>query len=1171
MRSISSAAARLTAVAALSLSGIAGVGLAHAASGARAHPSVHRVQTGPALLPAGHSWTVTLVTGDVVHVTTTARGRPPLVTIAPRHERRPIFFTKFVDTRGDIEVVPSDVAPLIGRVLDPALFNVTTLIRNGDDDAHRASLPLIIQGHPSGLVALPELARGPVLGSISAIAATEPRRTAVKVGGVLAAMASAVTRAGPVRPQATGGISYLWLDRTIHVTDAVSPRVLADLASGRVVLDHNLVQIGAPVAWRVGDTGKGVKVAVLDTGVDAAFPDLRGQIVAERNFTSKQVNAVDDRVGHGTFVAALIAGTGRASAGARRGVAFGARLVIGKVLNDQGSGTESQAIAGMQWAAARARIVNLSFDAGPSAGFDPQSEAINHLTTVDHVLFVAAAGNSGPSGETVGSPASAKAALAVGAVDGRDRLVSFSSRGPVLTSFAIKPEVTAPGLNITGARAAGTSLGLPIDPDYTVGSGTSFAAPEVAGAAAILAALHPTWSPARLKADIVSTSAAATGGDFYEAGGGRVDIGAEISHPVTAITAIADLGAAGTSTKLVRTTVSWGNTSRHAVRLSLSVRLTQRFAHRAPSRSYRLTATSVRVPAYGTASMDLLVRPRLLAGGPGLYEGEVIARYGKIKIRTPISFYLRPPTHTLIVKATALPGTTPSNFYSFGSIFDVSDPDFVQQFPVTFTWPAGKVKQVKLSVPDGHYWIMGVIEDNGPSGRQAIAGYPELNISRNTSLVLDGASALPATATVTGRSTLIDNEGVHVERAFAGQVDGLDEFYYPGLSGPPVTSSPLFVRFSGVAHTGTFRAYSWFRLSNPPSSKSFFAYDLYHSINPAKPATDAYTVTPAEQAKLAKVTVHFYGLDGNTALVQDSRYGLTPAGFLAVQNVGASVPGGSTRIDYVSTGPQILWDDEAVPPLTFQGQDDQGLWVTEVPGFTAYTPRSQHVLDWVRQPFVPGPYSGTKLSVSGCTPLPTTRVRTYIQVDLVELQDLPDGFDCLGSFGTPNAMHLYLGNHPITDGHPKSGLFRVPVKTGTYRLTFTDDWSKVFTVSVKTSTTWTFRSGAPAGSAQVQIPLLLVRYHLPLNLLNHPDGSTAILTVTRVAGTPRSTVTGFRVWTSTDGGKIWKLAAARALGGGQFAVTMPHVSVGQGVSLHVRASDAGGSKIDQTIIAAYNG
>jgi subtilisin family serine protease len=157
------------------------------------------------------------------------------------------------------------------------------------------------------------------------------------------------------------------------------------------VLDHNLVQIGAPAAWRAGDTGAGVKVAVLDSGVDAAFPDLRGQIAARRNFTSPNRSVVTDKVGQGTFVAGLIAGTGRTAGGERRGVAFGARLVIGKVIGNNGFGLESWVIAGMEWAAARARVINMSLEGGLSNGRDPLSQALNRLTASRHVLFVAAA------------------------------------------------------------------------------------------------------------------------------------------------------------------------------------------------------------------------------------------------------------------------------------------------------------------------------------------------------------------------------------------------------------------------------------------------------------------------------------------------------------------------------------------------------------------------------------------------------------------------------------------------------------------------------------------------------------------------------------------------------------------------------------------------------------
>src|SRR5215469_2578493 len=102
-----------------------------------------------AVLPAGRSWTVTLITGDVVTVRTVL-GRPPLVAVRPGPGRTHVIFSKFVDSLGHVLVLPHDVAPLVGRVLDPALFDVTTLILNGDDDAHRSFLPLIVQGRAAG-------------------------------------------------------------------------------------------------------------------------------------------------------------------------------------------------------------------------------------------------------------------------------------------------------------------------------------------------------------------------------------------------------------------------------------------------------------------------------------------------------------------------------------------------------------------------------------------------------------------------------------------------------------------------------------------------------------------------------------------------------------------------------------------------------------------------------------------------------------------------------------------------------------------------------------------------------------------------------------------------------------------------------------------------------------
>ena len=131
---------------------------------------------------------------------------------------------------------------------------------------------------------------------------------------------------------------------------------------------------------------------------------------------------------------------GAKSGGKYKGVAPGASLLDGKVLNDKGQGDMSQVIAGMEWAVAeKADVANLSLGAYDSPEIDPAEEAINRLSAESKTLFVVAAGNNGAQGAgSISTPGSADAALTVGAVDKQDVLAPFSSIGPRLGDEAIK-------------------------------------------------------------------------------------------------------------------------------------------------------------------------------------------------------------------------------------------------------------------------------------------------------------------------------------------------------------------------------------------------------------------------------------------------------------------------------------------------------------------------------------------------------------------------------------------------------------------------------------------------------------------------------------------------------------------------------------------------------------
>jgi subtilisin family serine protease len=1045
---------------------------------------------------------VTLLTGDVVHLRTRAGG-PPLVSVDPGPGRRSVLFRRDILPDGTVRVIPLDVASKIGSVYDPALFDVTALIKDGDDDAHRSDLPLIVQ-HGSGMRAL---AAGRTLSSLGATAVRQPKKQALT-------------------PKATSaaGVRHIWLDRKVRAT----------------ALDHNLDQIGAPAAWKAAATGKGVKVAVLDTGVDATHPDLKGRIAEQKNF-SESPDTVD-RYGHGTHVAATIAGTGAAANGERRGVAPDADLVIGKVLGDDGYGEESAIIAGMEWAAANAPIVSMSLGgySGDPAN-EPMTKALDDLTAEDGTLFVVAAGNDGAR-DTIEAPGIAGSALTVGAVDGQDQVADFSSRGG---RTVLKPEITAPGVGVVAARAAGTTMGHAVDATYTSADGTSMATPHVAGAAADLLQKHPSWDAARLKAALVST-ADATSGTVYQTGAGRLDIGTAATATVTGDQATAAFGSVPHgSTAALTKQLTWTNTGKSAVTLRLAATLSDTHGKAAAALSLPPT---VSVPAGGSAGVTLSLDPKRLTTA-GEYGGVLTAKAAGVSLRTPVGAFAEPETHTLTLKATALPGTPDGAMSGWVSVSDLDD---YTLFSDSVAFDADGT--AKITVPTGRYVVLGEIDDTTAGEERAVlAGTTELTVDDDLTLPLDASRAQPLRISAPGMTPDPDAaQGLQIERS-VGDDTWVASVYSFGGS-PAVYTVPI-----AAVRTGTLRAYAFTRLTDGGKTVE----DVLHDLGGSVPASVDYRPDPKS---LARIDQRFGTINGDTKdPVGEIRYGIDPAGFL-VSEGDSQAPAGSTRTDYVTTEPGIQWADEAAPPNL-----GRGMWVTELP-VRRYAAGSTQTSEWVRQPFRPGPYSATGATPSECAPGASTRSRGNIHVELVDLQDLTDGFDCLTDMPewdavSTRSMKLYAGDTLAGTVDRSHGDFTVPATAGTYRLDYDLDASQALPISTKTSTEWTFHSNP----VEERLPLLLVDYRLPLDLLNRPNGDTATFTVSRVAGAASAKATGLKLWTSLDDGTTWQSAKVSAAAGGKYSATLPHAGKGQAVSLRVQATDSGGSKIDQTIIRAYFG
>ncbi|MFI1280870.1 S8 family peptidase [Streptomyces sp. NPDC020858] len=581
--------------------------------------------TVPARPSATHK--VTLVTGDVVTVITMADGKQTADVDRPDSA---VGGVKIQQIKGDLFVIPDEAVPLLGADrLDRRLFNVTDLIEMGYDDAKSTAVPLIATytRSRSGAPVEPTAPRG--------------SRLTRELGGIGGAVLStekqqARTFWSSVAPQGSAtlgaGVAKLWLDGRVKTS-----------------LKESVPLIGAPTAWAAGYTGKGVKVAVLDTGIDVNHPDFAGVIDGTASFVPGE--AVTDVNGHGTHVAGTIVGSGAASGGVDKGVAPGADLYVGKVLGGaEGYGQDSWIMAGMQWAAeSGADVVNMSLgDSYPTDGSDPMSQTVDALSAQYGTLFVIAAGNAGP--ESISAPGAAASALTVAATDKQDRLASFSSTGPLTRSGGMKPDIAAPGVDITAARSSQMTDGG--EGSYRTISGTSMATPHVAGAAALLAQQHPDWTGTQLKEHLMSSAKGLDGGySPYEVGTGRLDVAAALGTTVRGTGSLFFGNYTWPhepSDVAVTEALTFTNTG--SADLTLNLALTG-------GNPFTLGATKVTVPAGGTATVPVTGDPGAVPAGRHVgYVTATDAVTGRPVTRTSVALLEEEERYDLNIKLVGRDG-----------------------------------------------------------------------------------------------------------------------------------------------------------------------------------------------------------------------------------------------------------------------------------------------------------------------------------------------------------------------------------------------------------------------------------------------------------------------------------------------------------------------------------